>query len=358
MDLTSIINLNSQNDMTNRHNITNISVLESVREMSSRRKRFKENYVKKREENAQRLMQDILNENEDITRLLNKSIMDEFESYRSRALKEKYAKSPRSVSLFDERYKTSSPVPFQIVPPLNFKQNRIQININNAEINLNNKKPSLMAKTTAKLHKLELKRQLEHREIIEMFKQRARSANSKTLIKKQVKIIKPYTDFVQLNQPYKLRDHLNGQSLTYCQQLKLLQNKSSIIFKYFKRDGSSMHINQSINDSSKNENSIDFIEKLLKDEFENEQLTKNALKELEIIQKNNQTVINDIRMMKNKNSKSNQKLIDDDNNGSKDYVNQLIINGLLNFSLRSDATISSFIDWDQIDQLLLIESKS
>ena len=76
------------------------------------------------------------------------------------------------------------------------------------------------------------------------------------------------------------------------------------------------------------------LENLLEDEKENERLYENIMKNLSDMDKNEGKAINE------------------DDYDENDYINQVDIDDLANLSLSSQSALSSFIDWDQIDNLI------
>jgi hypothetical protein len=226
------------------------STVRKDKELSEKREHLQEKFIHQREQDAKKLIEEILIENYEIEAVLNKS---------SSNLMTKDTKKPVSKTTINNRTKSNSPVKNQTIqnkrkqpmskmhkniPTINLtgknlkndKENTQKLKLETAEMIKENKTPSLMAKTIIELNRKESMKQAEAERILKQLEQRARlvaaaGQNSTALINNTsnnplVQIIKPFTSYVKLQDPSKLRPDIENKPLTYTEQLMMHQEKT------------------------------------------------------------------------------------------------------------------------------------
>ena len=366
----------------------------------ARREIQKKNFSKLREEDAQGLLNAILADNSQLIeqqKLIEESKTNCFRST-ERSIKCK-SRSPKQEPLLNER----------AVPLLLLKN--MESDLKTAQMTVKNKKLSLMAQTINGFKQKEIIKQSDTDLMLKELELRAKLATKPKIPTKTSKTIKPFTNFVHLRQPSKLRNCPQHKPLTYGQVLSMHQEKSIVktethrakvneIYKIYgtrrvpglykglvsssfpkkqqnrltdsakkhrftpytnqsRSDEPNVHIDDlsdwSLDEKMKNilyekkvtapqkkldkkkhvsyndndqdtmaDTDGDYMRELLGDEMRNDIIYQNALRDLSNMEKS----------------------FDADN----DYIKQVNVEDLKNFSLTESA--SSFIDWDQIDQLV------
>ena len=428
------------------------------KEKSEKRDQMSQHFAHQREQDAKSLLEDILFENAEIASIQKQRELSERNIISARSPSSTRKLNASSKSPINRRKQVESPVPLLNLNPLS---NDTVPDIITSRMSVENKKPSLMAKTIMQLKKKEIEKQIETENLLYMLENRAKSiTNTQDKPQKPIKLIKPFTEMVKLQEPDKLRDHPDHKPLTYTEQLMkhqestitLNQTQSTSKTDMYKLYGSKrvkgiydgyvkesprkvktysqrlkemkpkesqtvirkspskqsnnnsfsqkqpkhnlvkktktniIHhnlsknrfkpyepIDEKIDDLSswslddkmkhiiydngstkmkskhpkkniiKYDNDQDtladmdpdyMLENLLEDEKENERLYENIMKNLSDMDKNEGKTINE------------------DDYDENDYINQVDIDDLANLSLSSQSALSSFIDWDQIDNLI------
>jgi len=175
-------------------------IVNRKKQMSNKRETLQKQFSSQREQDAKALLTDILIEN------------DEFEEEMSRRMEESgRINTPRS-----ER-KTISPSGSM----RSQRHTRVpDLNLENSHLN-EAKKPSLMAKTIIALERKETARKNETDRLLKDLENRAKfvTKDNNKEKKQSVKTIKPFTSYVHLQEPNKLRDRADHKAVTYGQQL-------------------------------------------------------------------------------------------------------------------------------------------
>ena len=181
------------------------------REMSEKRDIQSENFTHQREEDAKKLLRELLVENAEIATIQKQSTD-----------LSKRRKSPSSSPMSSRKHKSPSKPTMSIVPSLSlsFQHGDSQTVENRAQP----RKPSLMAQTMIKMKENETKKSFETERLLRDLEHRAQQMEKKPNQAKTVtKKIKPFTSLVRLQDPNRLRAKREHEPLTYGQQLKLHQ---------------------------------------------------------------------------------------------------------------------------------------
>jgi hypothetical protein len=175
------------------------------REMSEKRDVQSENFAHQREEDAKKLLRELLVDSAEVADLA------------------KRRKSPSSSPMSSRKHKSpAKPTMPTLVPSLSLslQHGEAQTIENRAQP----KKPSLMAQTMIKMKENAAKKSVETERLLRDLEQRAQQMEQKPRQAKTVsKKIKPFTSFVRLQDPNRLRAKREHEPLTYGQQLKLHQ---------------------------------------------------------------------------------------------------------------------------------------
>lgn len=192
--------------------------------MSNKRDVLHEKFTQQREQEAKQLLQDILVENEQNKQVIRNQSKDNLTPRSPASSRKHISPSPSRQSV-----RPSNPSPPIPVPPLKLDPKPIDSEFEKMKSEV--KKPSLMARSIMELKKKEQQKQNETERLLKELELRAslvgQSLNESTTSKPAI-IIKPFTDYVHLQEPNKLREEPDHKPLTYGQQLKMHQETTVV----------------------------------------------------------------------------------------------------------------------------------